>query len=506
MSPPILRPYQVDALAAVGEAFASGLRSVLVVVATGLGKTVTFAALAREEARAGGRVLILAHRTELLAQAQDKLHRAGVASQLEQGGARAGDAPIVTASVQTLHGRRLLRWPAEHFTLVIIDEAHRATAASYRAIIDHFANARVLGVTATPDRGDGEALIGVFQRCVYRYDLRDAIRDKWLAPIRAKRITVDSVDIANVKTLGGDLEPAALALVMSNEAALHGVAKPLIAEAGDRQTIVFSASVDHAHRLAEVANHYRPGWARAIDGTTSPAVRKQLLDDFAGARFGALINCGLFTEGFDEPSVSCIAVARPTKSRALYTQMIGRGTRLADGKQDCLVLDFVGNSGRHRLIGPIDALAGRVVDDHERVAGAKVLAADSVQLDAVAEMEQMAQASANAAVSDAVVKYEAEYLDPFLPLPPRTRVANDIPATDRQRFVLKGLGVAVPAGLTAHDAMRWLHALRENASMGRPTFKQLQLLKRAGVPAAGISKTEATKMIAELISTWRRAS
>lgn len=341
-----LRPYQFGALDGVRVAFDRGDRSTLVVCPTGTGKTVIFAELVREAVQQGIRVLVLAHRDELLKQARKKLEAVGVWADTEKGKSRASTlAKVVVASVQSLRGKRLERFSPAQFGLIIVDESHHATATSYRAVLDHFVEARVVGVTATPDRADGTALGEVFQSVAYRYELRQAIADEWLAPIVARRIVVDSVDLSTIHTRAGDLAQNELAEVMVDEEALRGVVVPLLDLAQDRRTIVFGVDVDHAHKLAALINAYRPGSARAVDGETDEATREQALVEFEVGQFQFLVNCALYTEGFDCPAVSCVAVVRPTKSRALYTQMVGRGTRLlgrsldesrANGKHDCI--------------------------------------------------------------------------------------------------------------------------------------------------------------------------
>lgn len=214
-SSPELRPYQVAAVAGVRERFAAGDRATLLVLPTGTGKTVVFAEVARRVVARGRRVLVLAHRRELLEQAIGKLAAAGVRAELEQGPARAGDAPVVVASVATLRGPRLASWARDAFALVVVDEAHHATATSYRAILDHFAPARALGVTATPDRADGAGLGAVFESVAFRFDVATAIREGWLAAIRGRRINLEGLDLDRVRTVAGDLDRTELATIMT---------------------------------------------------------------------------------------------------------------------------------------------------------------------------------------------------------------------------------------------------------------------------------------------------
>jgi len=507
-SAPTLRPYQLAAVAAVLDAFRAGDRRTLLVLATGLGKTVCFADIARLGAEHGRRVLVLAHRTELLEQALAKLRAVGVDAAIEQGPNRAGDAAVVVASVQTLRGKRLASWPADSFHLIVIDESHHATATSYRTVLDHFAAARVLGVTATPDRGDGQALGDVFESVAYRYELRAAIRDGWLAPIRARRVVLEGVDLSSIHTRAGDLALNELAAVMGDEEALHGVAVPLLELAGDRRTIVFAVDVAHAHALAEVMNRYQPGVARAVDGSASSAVRSETLEAFRAGAFRVLVNCALFTEGFDEPSISCVAIARPTKSRALYSQMVGRGTRLAPGKADCLVLDFTGTAGRHRLVGPADALAGTDLADDLRAELEAMLAAGDHDIDQALE-------AATAEVADqrerakvlAVAQYRAEELDPFIgdiPPMPTGRWTAD-PATGPQRRALIEVGLdKLPEQLTRGEASRWLAAIDRRRQAGLATLRQSFILARYAIDCRAMPMREAGELLARLRNAgWR---
>ncbi|MGE0551747.1 MAG: DEAD/DEAH box helicase [Kofleriaceae bacterium] len=504
-----LRPYQRSAVEGVLAAFRAGHRSTLLVLATGTGKTVVFAEVARRGVERGRRVLVLAHRTELITQAAEKLANAGVEAQVDQGERRASEAPCVVASVQTLRGPRLERWARDAFDLVVVDEAHHATAASYRAVLERFTSAKVLGVTATPDRLDGHGMGEVFESVAYRYELRQAIRDGWLAPIRARRVAVDGVDLATVHTRAGDLDRSELAAIMAHEEALHGVAVPLLELAGSRPTILFGVDVAHAKALAGVLNRYVPGAAMAVDGGASAAERADVLASFRSGEFRFLVNCALLVEGYDEPSIACVAVARPTKSRALYAQMVGRGTRLAPGKEDCLVLDFTGQAGRHRLVGPADVLAPGGIDDDVRERIEAALDVDALELDELlaTARSEVAEDRHRAKVL-AVARYRAEEVDPFLgglPDAPRTAWAVDS-ASSRQRDALAQAGfVDLPPELTKGEACRWLDAIAARRSAGLATVKQVRLLRRYGIDAVSMTLAEACGEIRDIETThWRK--
>jgi superfamily II DNA or RNA helicase len=377
----ILRDYQRAALDGARAQIRAGKKRVLIVLPTGTGKTVVFAEAIRLACAKGGKALVLAHRTELLEQARKKLRAVdpGLRVEIEQAGARASSgADVVVASVQSLKGPRLARWAPDAFALLIVDEAHHATAASYRAILEHFADATVVGVTATPDRADETKLGEVFDALAYELSMQRAIADGYLVPLKLRTVRVDALDMRHVKTARGDFVERDLVAALEGDEVLLEIAGPLPELAGARRTIVFIAGVKNAHRLATLLNERtgRPGCAAALDGTTDPALRAHTLWRFERGEFQFLVNVGLFTEGFDSPSIACVAVARPTLSRALFSQMIGRGTRPLAGvidaaedrvaaiasssKPDLLVVDFTTSTAKHRLVTPLDVLG---VDD-----------------------------------------------------------------------------------------------------------------------------------------------
>lgn len=483
-----LRPYQADAIASARNAYAQGARRVLEVLPTGTGKTVIFAECIRLALARGRRSLVLAHRTELLGQAAKKLEDLGIVATLEKAGSRGG-GNVVVASVQTLKGKRLEGWPADYFGFIVVDEAHHTAAKGYRDILQHFSGAHVLGVTATPDRLDGVALGGVYEVCAFKLELRQAIRDGWLVPIRAKRVTLERVDFTPIATRLGDLAQDQLAQVMNAEHALHGVAVPLLEQSADRPTIVFTVDVPQAHALAEIVNRYQPGEARALDGTADEGLRKTTLRDFEAGRFRILFNCALFTEGFDMPIVSCVGIARPTKSRALYTQMIGRGTRLHPSKTDCLVLDFTGMAGRHRLVNPADVLAGDDLDDTIRALVEAKLGQGEVDLEAELAYHEAAETlrkQQEELAVRAIATYQAQEVDPFLEdVPTITQYEEGPEATPDQLERLAKRGIErPPKNLTRARAAWWLDALRVRSAKGLCTLKQARWLAKLGHPDA----------------------
>lgn len=485
-----LRDYQRDAFRCVmRELVERGARRTLVVMPTGTGKTILFAAVAQAWGDDGrGRVLVLSHREELVTQAQDKIRRStGLECGVEMGDAIVDPGalpPVVSASVQTLsRPARLARIPADAFGLIVIDEAHHACADGYAAVMDHFGAARVLGVTATPDRLDGLGLGRVFPTVAFTYEIRDAIRDGHLVPIRQRSILVESLELDRVRTRAGDLVESDLARAFAGEMVLHEIAAPLAEESGARPTIVFTVNVDTAHALAAVLNGYTSSGAVALDGTTDRDVRRATVDRFNAGDVQYLVNCALFTEGFDAPLTSCIAIARPTQSRALYAQMIGRGTRLAPAKDDLLVLDFRGNAGKHKLVTPADILADRMGAEERTLTERFAASGDLDLLDA----HDMALAQLDAkrrAELVARARYKTRNVSAF------DILGGDIPAgrwggtpasQDLREKLYRHFDRSTVDGLDHGQARELWMRVGERASRGLATAKQAAVLARHGL-------------------------
>ncbi len=343
---PTLRPYQREAVAAVLAARRRGVRRMLVCLPTGAGKTVVFAQLARLARRP---VLVLAHREELLAQARDKLVRAlgaEVAVAIEQGPRRAErDARVAVCSIRSLRPERLARLIEGRTPgLVIYDECHHAAAEDNRRVLtalgcfDAGWEGTLVGFTATTARGDGQGLDAVFEEIVYARSLPEMIGDGYLVPLRGFRVATGA-DLTRITGRAGDLPEDELAEAVDIEERNALVARTIQELARDRRTIAFCVTVAHAQHLrrALTAVGVRAG---VVHGAMDAEARARALADFAAGRIQALCNVAVLTEGFDDPGVSCVAMARPTRSPGLYAQCVGRGTRLAPGKRDCLVLDF----------------------------------------------------------------------------------------------------------------------------------------------------------------------
>jgi len=363
-----LYDYQQDAATAALRSLRRK-RNPLVVAPTGTGKTVVSSEIIRRYCGKKRRALVVAGRDVLLGQHADTLARMGLCADIEQAGRRASArAQVVIASAQTI-ARDARAFDPDAFSLVVFDEAHHSAAPTWMRIARHYRCPRA-GFTATPDRLDGKALGDVFDEVAYEMDMITAIERGLIVPVIQRTVTVEAIDISRIRTVHGDLEPGALGRLLSKVEALQGVAVPLLDHVGDRRTLAFAVTVEHACALAEQMNKIRAGVARATWGDDPQ--RAEALAEFRAGGVQVLVNVDLYREGFDDPAVSCIAMARPTASRLLYAQAIGRGTRLHDGKSDCLVMDFVGNSGRHELVTSFDLLERKDEKAEVRRAAAEI--------------------------------------------------------------------------------------------------------------------------------------
>ena len=345
-----LRPYQKDAETAILREWKEHDRTLLV-LPTGCGKTIVFADVAKKRAEQGN-VLILAHREELLAQAADKIMRScGMFVSVEKAEKSCLDSvlPITVGSVQTLGTeRRLSRFRKDHFRTVIVDEAHHSLADTYKRVLEHFDQAKVLGVTATPDRSDMRTLGSYYESLAYEYTLPEAIRDGYLCPIRAKTIPL-ALDMSKVKVQAGDYSVSDIGNAL--EPYLESIADRMAEECKGRHTVVFLPLVSIAQEFRDMLN---ARGLRACEVNGNSADREQVLTDFQSGRYDVICNAMLLTEGWDCPVVDTIVVLRPTKVRSLYSQMVGRGTRLHPGKDHLLLLDFLWMTGKHKLVKPAD--------------------------------------------------------------------------------------------------------------------------------------------------------
>lgn len=365
-----LRPYQREAIDAVVSGWKNGLRRPAVELPTGSGKTVMFSSLARSFAEGGGRFAILAHRKELIDQALQHVRDAAPDLRVGRFQARkrqTSGVDGIVASVGTLAQPDALRQFARFApSLVIVDECHHATAATYRSSLEAIGaysddGALALGVSATMVRGDGVALGHVWQEIVYRKSILDMVRMRYLAPPRCLRVKIAGLDLSKVSRSRGDWSGEALSGAMTDAMAPSAIARAVGERASDRRGLVFTPTVAFAYDVAEALRDAGLT-AVALDGSTADDDRDAALADFRAGRVDWLVNCGLFTEGTDLPMADCVVMARPTSSVGLYIQMAGRGLRTYPGKHDCLIIDVVGVAGKYRLASFADLGGGRLVE------------------------------------------------------------------------------------------------------------------------------------------------
>jgi superfamily II DNA or RNA helicase len=538
-----LRPYQIEAVSSVIEEV-TAKKSTLVVMPTGTGKTVCFAHIARQRQ---GRVMVIAHREELVQQAADKVRSVtGQSPDIEMAEYKAGrmyKAPVVVASVQTLCAPmgsvdRMTKFDPWEFDLLVIDEAHHATADSYRRVVNHFTKnpkVRVVGFTATPDRTDKAALGMVFESVAYKYEIMQAMEDGWLCPIETQQVIVKDMDFSHVRTVAGDLNQGELATIMEQEKVLHKVVTPTIEIANGRRTLVFASSVAHAERMSEIFN--RHGATSAIvHGGTFKDERRRILNAYNEGKIQILCNCGVATEGFDSPGIEVVAIARPTMSRALYTQMVGRGTRVLPGvvdglrtpeerrkaiassaKSSMLTIDFVGNAGKHKLVCAADMLGGKY-DDETIKEAKRVMAEAGKPMDVIEALEQAAKQVLDQRKEDAAKKkrtivtarvaYETRHVEAFSVLNiSATRVAAaakiTAPLTVAQESMLRRNGIDITGLPVAHCRALYNELIRR-VKAKRCTYKQASLLKRYGY-GTDVSFREASKIIDSLKQNgWKK--
>lgn len=350
-----LRPYQQEAFQSVIASWGSGIKKTLLVLPTGCGKTIVFSNVAAHQVSKGRKVLIIAHRDELLQQAADKMRKAnGLDSVLEKAASHTSKqgAAVTVASVQTLsREKRLSEFDPEQFDDIIVDEAHHCLSDSYIRVLDYFDGANVLGVTATPARGDKKDLGKFFEEICYEYPMVKAVKEGYLCRTIVKQIPIE-IDIRKAKVVAGDYSDRDIGNAL--EPYLEQIAKQIAIECKGRKTVVFLPLIHTSQALTSylMLNGIK---AEEVNGETEN--RAEILRDFENGKFDVLCNSMLLTEGWDCPSVDCVIVLRPTKVRSLYQQMVGRGMRLSQGKRDLLLLDFLWMTEKHDIMKPVKLIA-----------------------------------------------------------------------------------------------------------------------------------------------------
>lgn len=491
-----LRPYQQAAKAAVLDEWDRGVDKTLLVLPTGTGKTIVFSAVAEEAVKRGGRVLIIAHRGELLEQAADKLEKStGLRSSLEKAESSCLGSwyRVAVGSVQSLQRpSRLDRFAPDYFSTIIIDEAHHCLSDGYQRVLEHFSAAKVLGVTATPDRGDMRSLGQYFETLAYEYTLVQAIRDGYLSPIKALTVPL-RLDLSSVGVQNGDFKVGDLGTAL--DPYLDAIADEMLKNCANRKTVVFLPLVKTSQKFRDILN--AKGF-RAAEVNGESDDRAEVLRDFEAGKYNVLCNSMLLTEGWDCPSVDCVIVLRPTKIRSLYSQMVGRGTRLYPGKDHLLLLDFLWHTERHELCHPAALVAespdvAKKMTENIEEAGAAV---DIMEAEEQAESDVVAQREeALAKQLEEMKRRKRKLVDPLQF--EMSIQAEDLsgyvptfgwemgPATDKQRKTLEKLGIFPDQIDNAGKAAMLLDRLDKRRDAGLTTPKQIRFLEGKGFEHVG---------------------
>ena len=514
-----LRPYQEEAFEHVFAEWDDGRKKTLVVMPTGTGKTIVFAKIVEECVRRGYRVLIMAHRGELLDQAADKIFKAtGLRSSVEKAERSClGEwYRVVVGSVQTLMSeKRLSQFPKDYFDVIIIDEAHHCISASYQNVLQYFGGSKVLGVTATPDRADMKNLGSFFESLAFEYTMPEAIRSGYLVPIKALTIPLQ-IDIRSVGVSAGDFKDGEIGTAL--DPYLYQIADEMVKYCMNRKTIVFLPLIATSQKFMKILNE-RGFVAAEVNGNSED--RAQILQDFEDGRYNVLCNSMLLTEGYDCPAVDCIIVLRPTRSRPLYAQMVGRGTRLspATGKEHLLLIDFLWMTERHELCHPAalicedEEVARKMTKNLEENPGEAVdieAAEEKASNDVTIEREE-----ALAAQLAAQRRKKSRLVDPLQYamsinardlvdyVPPFGWAAQD--PTDKQRENLEKLGIRAENVKSQGEAEMILNKLNERKRSGLATPKQIKQLEMRGFQNVGTWSFEQARNLIDRIAGngWR---
>lgn len=512
-----LRPYQQEAQQAVFNEWQAGNSKTLLVLPTGTGKTIVFAKITENCVSNGDRVLILAHRGELLEQASDKLYNAThlkCATEKAEQSCLGSWFRVVVGSVQSLQReKRLNQFSKDYFDTIIIDEAHHCISDGYQKVLEHFDGAKVLGVTATPDRGDMRDLGEFFDSLAYEYTLPKAIHEGYLSPIKALTIPLQ-LDLSNVSMQSGDFKAADIGTAL--DPYLEQIADEMTKYCKDRKTVVFLPLIATSQKFRDIL--IQKGFnAAEVNGNSKD--REEILKDFADDKYNVLCNSMLLTEGWDCPSVDCIIVLRPTKVRGLYSQMVGRGTRLHPGKEDLLLLDFLWLTERHELCRPASLIC-KTQEVAERM---------TKNLTDAPGMPVDIEAAAQQAESDVVSDREASLAKALEQMKHRKRKlvdplqfelsiqAEDLsgyvpsfgwemsPPSEKQLTALEKFGIFPDEVDNAGKASLLLDRLNKRRFEGLTTPKQIRFLEGRGFQHVGTWSFNSAKQLIDRIAAngWR---
>ncbi len=507
-----LRPYQEEAKGSIFAEWGKGVRRTLLVLPTGCGKTIVFAKVAEECVRSGDRVLILAHRGELLEQAADKIYRAtglGCATEKAEQTCLGSWFRVTVGSVQSLtREKRLVQFPTDYFGTIIIDEAHHCLTDSYQRILGHFGDARVLGVTATPDRGDMRNLGEFFESLAYEYTLPKAIRAGYLSPIKALTIPL-RLDLTGVGVQAGDFKAGDIGTAL--DPYLHQIADEMAVHCRGRRTVVFLPLVKTSQKFRDILNG--KGF-RAAEVNGESGDRAEVLEAFGRGDYDVLCNSMLLTEGWDCPAVDCIVVLRPTKVRSLYSQMVGRGTRLHPGKDHLLLLDFLWHTERHELCHPAslvcqdEEVARQMTKNLEEATGCPV---DIEEAERAASGDVVAQREeALAKRLEEMKKRKRKLVDPLQF--EMSIQAEDLsgyvpsfgwemaPPSEKQKSTLEKLGILPDEITNAGKAAKILDRLDKRRMEGLTTPKQIRFLEGRGFQHVGTWQFDSARKLIDRIA------
>lgn len=512
-----LRPYQQEAKDAILNQWAKGIKRTLLVLPTGCGKTIVFAKVAEECVKQGKRVLILAHRGELLEQAADKIAKAtglNCATEKAEETCLGSWYRIVVGSVQSLQQKkRLSHFEPNYFNTIIIDEAHHCLSNSYQKVLQYFPDADVLGVTATPDRGDMKNLGNYFESLAYEYTLPKAIKSGYLSPIKAVTIPLQ-LDISGVGVQTGDFKAGDLGTAL--DPYLEQIAVEMENYCKNRKTVVFLPLIKTSQKFRDILNEH--GFhAAEINGESQN--RKEALEAFQRGDYNVLCNSMLLTEGWDCPSVDCIIVLRPTKIRSLYAQMVGRGTRTCQGKEELLLLDFLWHTSRHELCHPASLICEN--DEVARQMTKKLEENAGVSMD-IEEAEKEASDEVQAQREEALAKQLAEMrsrkrklIDPLqfemsINAEDLTSYVPSFgweiaPPSEKQLKTLEKFGIAPDQVECAGKASKLIERLTSRSKEGLSTPKQIRFLEGRGFLHVGEWEFEQARSMINRIAAngWR---
>lgn len=511
-----LRPYQTLAKEKVVSEWEKGVKKTLLVLPTGTGKTIVFSKIIEQCVREGKKVLILAHRGELLEQAADKLSKAtGLQCAVEKAENTCIGSffRVVVGSIQSFtRQKRLNQFKEDYFDIIIVDEAHHAVSDSYLRVLNHFTKANVLGVTATADRSDMKNLGVYFDSLAYEYTLPKAIKEGFLVPIKAQTIPL-KIDITSVPTQAGDYKVGELGTAL--DPYLYQIADEMAKICINRKTVVFLPLVKTSQKFTEILQER--GF-KAVEVNGSSQDRTEILKEFEGGKYNIICNSMLLTEGWDCPSVDCIVVLRATKSRPLYSQMVGRGTRLHEGKKDLLVLDFLWHTEKLELCHP-----AHLICENEEVAKKM-----TENIDMAACPVDLEEAEIKA-TEDVVISREEALAKKLQEMKHRKRKlvdplqfemsiqAEDLvnyvpafgwemgPASDKQINTLEKLGIFAGEIDNAGKATKLLEKLDKRKAEGLTTPKQIRFLEGRGFNHVGTWTFDSAKKLIDRIAGngWR---